>query len=303
MPSPLLLAIVGPTASGKSDIAIALARAHDGEIISVDSRQVYRGMDIGTGKVPKDPSSPPGTFFSEGVRHHLIDVADPAQEYNISHFLKDATAAIADIRSRAKQPILCGGTHFWIQALIEGHTLPVVPPDPLLRASLATRTPVELFTLLQARDPKRAETIDPHNALRLIRALEIGAALGQVPPLPAASAPDQITATRIVALSPSSELLRERIHHRLMHRLDQGMLSEIETLHTQGVSWERLESFGLEYRFLAQFLQGTLDETSMQTKLEYAIWHYARRQLSWLRRWERQGTEIQWVSDPVSLLL
>lgn len=291
------IVIVGPTASGKSDLAIALARQHDGEIISADSRQVYRGMDIGTGKVSRDPL-PTDLFYSEGIRHHLIDIADPNDEYNISHFLRDAHQAIEDIRSRGKRPILCGGTHFWIQALLDDTDLPAVPPDPVLREQLASHTPEELFLLLKTQDPKRSESIDPHNKIRLIRALEICTALGTVP-VPNNNQPSTANEdSTIIAINPPKETLRERITLRLEHRLEEGMIDEVRRLHEEGISWDRLEAFGLEYRYISLFLRGKIGEAEMKEELLHAIWHYAKRQLSWLRRWERQGALIRWVSDP-----
>lgn len=291
-----LLAIVGPTASGKSDLAIALARQHDGEIISADSRQIYRGMDIGTGKVPRD-AIPTEFFYSEGIRHHLIDIADPDEEYNISHFQSDARAAIEDIRSRGKLPIICGGTHFWIQALLDDTSLPAVPPDPALRERLASHTPEELFRMLETQDPDRAASIDRHNAIRLIRALEICASLGVVPVPISHQQPIASEDRTIIAINPPKEILRGRIENRLEKRLTEGMIDEVRRLHEKGVSWERLEAFGLEYRYIALFLQEKITDEAMREELLHAIWHYAKRQQSWLRRWERQGTLIRWISE------
>ena len=304
-PSQKLIVIAGPTASGKSDLAIELAHQLNGEIISADSRQVYRGMDIGTGKVLRDPGSASDDgYISGGIRHHLIDIADPNEEYNISHFLHDAGHALTDIHIREKQPIICGGTHFWIQSLLEGTSLPAVPPDPVLRDRLSAKTVDELFALLEAQDPARAETIDRQNPLRLIRALEIVSALGKVPSL---TKNEGLTAhnpsskprdSTILILNPPKEILHERIKMRLLSRFGSGMIEEVNKLHEQGVRWERLESFGLEYRFISRFLRGSTDQETMRSDLEYAIWHYARRQLSWLRRWERQGTILLWMQDP-----
>ena len=200
-----IFVIVGPTGSGKSDYAIKLAREINGEIISADSRQVYRGMDIGTGKVPRDAElaacnlqrttnqKPPKqsskklpvvsrqSYVSNGIRHHLLDVASPKRSYTVTHFLRDAKAAIEDIKKRSKVPIVCGGTNFWIEALVFDTEFPEVKPDPILRKELGRLTAPELFTLLQEKDPDRAETIDRHNKVRLIRALEIVATMGKVP--------------------------------------------------------------------------------------------------------------------------
>jgi tRNA dimethylallyltransferase len=295
-----MIAIVGPTASGKSDFAIAIAQKYNGEIISADSRQVYRDMDIGTGKVPRDPL-PTDFFYSEGIRHHLLDIADPKDEYNISHFLYDARQAVEDIRSRNKLSILCGGTHFWIQTLLEDHTLPEVPPNPELRLQLSKKTNEELLALLENRDPDRARMIDPHNTIRLIRALEIVAALGKVPSA-IRNQKSEIRHARILALNPQRELLRKRIAQRLDVRFSQGMVEEVKRLRTQGISWERLESFGLEYRYIAFFLQNKLSEKEMREQLFFEVWHYAKRQLTWLRRWEKQGTSIQWIENPEQFL-
>ena len=304
-----IIAIVGPTASGKSDLAIALARKYDGEIISADSRQVYRGMDIGTGKVPRDfpvksktqnakTKQETDAFFSEGIVHHLIDIADPKEDYNVAHFIHDAEEAIEDIRSRGKQPIICGGTHFWIQALLDDTGIPAVPPDPAFRARLAAHTPEQLFSLLEQKDPARAASIDRHNPVRLIRALEIIAALGAVPDTKYKIQDTRYKDSLIIALSPPKEILHERITKRLEKRIAEGMIEEVEHLHTEGVSWERLEAFGLEYRYIALFLQEKITEAAMHEELLHAIWHYAKRQLSWLRRWKRLGANIRWISDP-----
>ena len=299
LPPHKLIVIAGPTASGKSDLAIELAHRLNGEIISADSRQVYRGMDIGTGKVLRDlESASENEYISGGIRHHLIDIADPNEAYNISDFLRDANRVIPDIRARGKRPLICGGTHFWIQALLEGTSFPAVPPDPVLRDRLNTKTADELYTLLEVQDPTRAATIDRKNPIRLIRALEIVAALGTVPSITRHEPSTAENHSMILVLNPPKDVLRERIRTRLLSRFSSGMIEEVERLHGQGIDWERLESFGLEYHFIAQLLQSSIDQETMRIELEHAIWHYARRQLSWLRRWERQGTTLTWISDP-----
>lgn len=294
-PSRPLLAVVGPTASGKSDTAIMIARHYDGEIISADSRQVYRGMVIGTGKVPRDPL-PTEPFHSGGIRHHLIDIADPHQEYNISHFLHDAREAIRDIRSRKHLPIICGGTHFWIQTLLMGNVLPEVPPDPTLRLELSEKTSAELMLMLRECDSDRAASIDSHNTQRLIRAIEIARALGKSPALTTTGSMPYNAL--VIAMNPPSGMLRERIEKRLATRFDQGMIEEVRVLHEQRlVPWDRLDGFGLEYRYIARFLRQEIDEDTMRKQLFHASWHYARRQRSWLRRWERSGADIHWTVD------
>ena len=299
LPPHKLIVIAGPTASGKSDLAIELAHRLNGEIISAESRQVYRGMDIGTGKVLRDPeSASENGYISGGIRHHLIDIAEPNEAYNISDFLQDADHALTDIRARGKQPLVCGGTHFWIQALLEGTNFPAVPPDPVLRDRLSTKTADELYALLEIQDPTRAATIDRKNPIRLIRALEIVATLGTVPSITQHEPSTTENHSTILVLNPPKDVLRERIRIRLLNRFASGMIEEVEGLHGQGIDWERLESFGLEYRFIAKLLRGSIDQETMRIELEHAIWHYARRQLSWLRRWERQGTTLTWISDP-----
>lgn len=304
--------IVGPTASGKSDHAIALARKIGGEIISADSRQVYRGMDIGSGKVRKDLSDQSESenseiknrtrepFFSEGIRHHLLDIASPKRTYTVTHFLRDAKAAIADIRKRGKVPIVCGGTNFWIEALVFDTEFPEVKPDPILRARLARLTAPELFTLLQSKDADRAETIDRHNKVRLVRALEIVATLGKVPK---EGTTDEESGTkhknaekfRFFGIDPPKEVLHERIKKRLKERLRQGMIEEVRRLREQdGLSWKRLEGFGLEYRWCARFLRGDVTEEEMRERILRDSFAYAKRQMTFLRRLERKGIRIGW---------
>ena len=338
-----LVAILGPTASGKSSLAIDIARQYGGEIISVDSRQVYRGMDVGTGKVIRDSVFPPAfakagaggrlsshPYSSEGIPHHLIDVADPLTDrYNVTDFLCDAKRAIVDIQSRDARPILCGGTGFWAQALLTEQSFPSVPPDPALRAALAHHSAPELFAELEALDPERAETIDRHNPVRLIRAIEIAKSqsplkhelnprphrfaerFGRVTPTPrqndsvglvssaeARGHSIQMHAT-IIILNPPFETLKANIKKRIDVRFDeQDMIGEVERLHEAGLSWERLDAFGLEYRWIARYLQGVIDEPTMRERLYFDIVHYAKRQLTWLRRWGRQDATLRWITRP-----
>ena len=303
-----ILVIAGPTASGKSDLAIALAKKYNGEIISADSRQVYRGMDIGTGKVKKDFSrisnfqyliskkSKRGIFLSEGIQHHLLDVASPKRTYNVTHFVRDAKRAITNIKKRGKTPIICGGTGFWIQALIEDNTFPAVKPNPELRKKLGKLSAEELFEQLSEKDQKRAATIDAKNKIRLIRALEICASLGAVPTLPKnyqLKTKDYL----LIVLNPSQEILYKNIAVRLEKRIDLGMVAEVERLRAEGISWKRLESFGLEYRYIALLLQNKISQNEMMEQLEFEIRHYAKRQLTWLRRFEKT-TPLHWIATP-----
>lgn len=305
-----VIVIVGPTASGKSTLAIRLAQRYAGEIISADSRQVYRGMDIGSGKVPRDLflASPEegcssldkktrggGKYLSGGIAHHLIDVTSPTRSYNVTHFLRDANKSLADIRKRGNTPIICGGTGFWIQALLTNTAFPPVKPDAVLRKKLARRSTEELFALLASRDSRRTATIDSRNKVRLIRALEIIEALGAVP----ASPPPRLSQKErfhIIALNPPQEILYGRIEARLKQRLEQGMIEEVDRLHTQGIAWKRLEDFGLEYRWCARFLQQKISRKEFEENLARAIKQYAKRQLTWLRRFEKMGARIHWAT-------
>lgn len=282
------IVIMGPTASGKSDLAIALARKYDGEIISADSRQVYRGMDIGTGKVTKAEQ--------KLAPHHLLDVASPKRTYNVTHFVRDAKQAIAGIRKRGKTPIICGGTGFWIQALIEGNTFPAVKPDPALRKKLGTLSTEALFKRLQKKDPVRAKTIDSKNKIRLIRALEIIQTLGIVPPLQHSTFDIQHSHI-VIVLNPLKETLEKNIETRLEKRLKKGMVAEVKRLREDGISWKKLESFGLEYKYVALFLQKKISREEMKERLNFEIRHYAKRQLTWLRRFEKT-TPLHWITDP-----
>jgi tRNA dimethylallyltransferase len=311
--------VVGPTASGKSDYAIRLAREIGGEIVSADSRQVYRGMNIGSGKVIRDPATNHpepvkgsrmreerknetdsstrklarnNLFVSGGIRHHLLDIASPKRTYTVTHFLRDAKAVIEDIRSRGKIPIICGGTNFWIEALISDTSFPEVKPDPALRKTLGRLTAPELFTMLSEKDSERAATVDRHNKVRLIRALEIVATLGRVPK--GGIRHKKIDGFRCIGIEISRERLRENIVKRLEKRLEEGMVEEVARLRESGISWKRLEGFGLEYRWCARFLEGKIGKDEMREKIIRDSLYYAKRQKTFLRRMERNGIRIEW---------
>ena len=279
---PRIIVVAGPTASGKSDIAIALARRFNGEIISADSRQVYRGMDIGTGKVTKREQ--------KLARHHLLDVASPTRQYSVAHFKRDAQRAIRDIVRRGKIPIVCGGTGFWIDALVYDLQLPNVKPDAKLRAQLRKLSIIQLYTRLKKLDPVRAATIDRHNPVRLIRALEI--VLVTSKPVPAKKVQATSYNPLYLGVSRPMDELKQRIEKRLDARLKSGMVAEVRRLRTSGVSWKRLESFGLEYRWVARYLQAvtknkkrkTNSFSEMRAGLLRDIIAYAKRQLTWWRK-------------------
>ncbi|MFZ2187627.1 MAG: tRNA (adenosine(37)-N6)-dimethylallyltransferase MiaA [Candidatus Moraniibacteriota bacterium] len=287
-----IIVIVGPTASGKSDLAIMLARKYNGEIISADSRQVYRGMDIGTGKVT--------SAEQKLAKHWLLDIASPKRAYNVTHFVRDAKKVIRDIKKRGKVPILCGGTGFWVQALIEDNPFPAVKPDAKLREKLGKLSAEKLFAMLEKKDPTRAKTIDAKNKIRLIRALEICETVGTVPTIPTIqNSKFKIqNSFLIIALNPEKETLHKNIEVRLEKRLKQGMLAEVARLRASSISWKRLESFGLEYKYAALVLQKKITEEEMKERLNFEIRHYAKRQITWLKRFEKIGATIHWITDP-----
>jgi tRNA dimethylallyltransferase len=276
---PLLIAVIGPTSSGKSDLAVDIALRANGEVVSADSRQVYRGMDIGTGKVTKKEM--------RGVPHHLLDVTSPKRVYTVANWKRDAEKAIDDIHRRNKLPIICGGTGFYVRSVTDGVVLPDVKPNPKLRAVLSEMETEELFVLLSKKDPLRAERIDRNNPVRIIRALEIADEIGNVPLIETQTKYDPL----LIGIATDKEVLRERIHARLLKRMRRGMLAEVKHLHEQGVSWKRMEDLGLEYRFLARHLQGKLSKEEMLAQLEMEIIHYAKRQVTWWKKDER----IHWV--------
>lgn len=324
--SPKIIVICGPTASGKSDVAIRLAKKFSGEVISADSRQIFKGMDIGTGKISRDSkvellnyqSSTLGkaAYFSNSIPHYLIDVANPMEDFNVSHFKKAATVAIEDILSRGKLPIICGGTGFWIDALVNNIDFPEVEPDPELRSMLRSKSTQELFAMLSKLDPERAKTIDKNNPVRLIRAIEIAKKLGKVPPL--CRHPELVSGSSgtlkqaqtlkqvqgdityeflQIGIDVPREVLNEKIKKRLDDRFHEGMVAEVENLHNPpaggGVSWEWMEKIGLEYRWLARYLQGQFSMEDMREKLYFDIIHYAKRQMTWLKR----DKNIIWLSN------
>jgi tRNA dimethylallyltransferase len=264
-----ILLIAGPTASGKSARAVALALERDGEIISVDSRQVYRGLDIGTEKITHEEM--------EGVPHHLIDIRSPVEPYSAGDFVQDATRLISEINSRGKLPILAGGTHFYFDALLHG--LPVAPVDPILREKLEQLPTGELYARVSEADPRRASELDPKNRRRLIRALEIIEMHGVVPARPS-TAPYE---TDWILIDPPREELRPRIDARLVSAFERGLTEEVRRVREE-VGDTRLDELGLEYRTVGEYLRGERTEESLIPALSAELWHYARRQKAWLRK-------------------
>ncbi|NCT02231.1 tRNA (adenosine(37)-N6)-dimethylallyltransferase MiaA [Candidatus Parcubacteria bacterium] len=276
---PKVIAIVGPTASGKTSLSIAIAKQFSGEIISADSRQVYQGMNLGTGKVTKEEMA--------GVPHHLLDIAKPMDVYTGSDFVKDATVALEEIKMRNHLPIVAGGTFFYLD-LLRGKMQSVpVAPNETFRASIADLSTATLLEMLYKKDPQRAATIDSANRRRVIRALEIIDALGAVPLYTPTESPYEWL---ILGTEITPEALHHNIKARLQERINAGMIEEVAQLHEDGVSYERLDDLGLEYRYIAKYLQGTLTKDEMLEQLETKSRQFAKRQLTWLKR----DNEIEW---------
>jgi len=285
-PDKPLITILGPTAAGKTRFAAHLAYELDGEIISADSRQVYKDMDIGTGKDLSD-------YIVKGkhIPYHLIDIREAGEKYSLFHFQRDFHEAYFDILSRKKTPILCGGTGLYIESVLKGYRLLAVPANPELRKQLANKSQEELTKMLSSYK-KLHNTTDIDTRKRTIRAIEIAdfqekQDIDRVEYLPVESV--------IVGLSVDRELRRKKISERLKKRLDEGMIEEVEKLLKRGLSADDLTYYGLEYKYITLYLMGDLSYDEMCSKLETAIHRFAKRQMTWFRGMERRGFTIHWL--------
>jgi len=268
-----LIVIVGPTASGKSELALKLAKKFGGEIISADSRQVYKGLDIGTAKPTKKER--------RDTPHHLLDVVSPKKRYTVVQYQRTARKAIEDIQKRGSLPMLVGGSPQYVYAVVEGWMIPEIPPNLKLRKELEKLGIKELYKRLKRLDPRRAKTIESKNKRRLIRALEIVLSTGKpVPKLKKELLPYFVL---FLGVSQSSKELKRRIKKRFISMLKQGFLSEVKALRKQGLSWKRIENFGLEYREGVQYLQGKISKQEMTEKSIKATEDFARRQMVWFQ--------------------
>ena len=270
---PKALVIVGPTASGKSDLAVRLAKRLNGEVISADSRQVYKGLNIGTGKITKAEM--------KGVKHHLLDVISPTKQFSVSDYKRLTLSAIAGIVNAGKLPIICGGTGVYIDAITRRAHFPDVPPNKVLRKKLDKLSAEELFKILTKKDRTRAKNIDPHNKVRLIRALEIIKSLGKVPP---PTANYLLPTAEFIYLGLKPKDLDKRIKKRLLKRIP-GIVREAKKL-----SPKRAHELGLEYRFAMLYIKGKLTRAKFVEGLNTAINQYAKRQTTWFKR----NKEITW---------
>lgn len=288
MPANDSLIILGPTASGKTALGVALARLLEGEIISADSRQVYRGLDIGTGKDLHE--------FDLGgapVAHHLIDIVEPGTEYNVFRFQRDFHTAFADIRGRSKLPVVVGGTGMYLDAALSKTMMIAVPHNPELRAAMEPMSTELLQEKLSALKPDLHNTTDLLDRDRILRAIEIEVFIQEATPEPAPP-----IHPLVLGVAWDRKKLRQRIASRLKARLEEGLIEEVEDLIAAGCSWERLELLGLEYRNVSLFLRGKIkNRNDLYQKLSGEISQFAKRQDTWFRRMERNGTEIHWVEE------
>ena len=281
-----LITILGPTASGKTRLAARLADSIGGEIISADSRQVYRGMDIGTGKDLSD-------YVVDGrtVPYHLIDIAEPGYKYNVFEFQRDFLAAYESIRSRRHVPILCGGTGLYLESVLRGFRLIPVPENPELREQLSTKSLAELTEILASYKTLH-NTTDVDTPKRAIRAIEIEEYYRQQP-VESRTFPSLHSLT--LGVSISREQRRENISRRLRERMAEGMADEVRRLLHKGLAPEDLIYYGLEYKYVTLFVTGSIDADTMTRQLEIAIHQFAKRQMTWFRGMERRGVHIQWL--------
>lgn len=280
-----MIVITGPTASGKTRRAVDVARLVDGEIVSADSRQIYHGMDLGTGK---------DLCEYEEVPFHLIDICPAGYKYNLYEWLRDARAAIADIRSRSKTPVVCGGTGLYVESLLKGLVLPEVPENTGLRASLEGRSLGELTEILSSMKSLHNVT-DVDTVKRAVRAIEIQTYYRDHPEAAAGAMPSPVRDAVVIGVDIDRDTRRRCITERLRSRLNDGMVDEVRALLDSGIAPEDLIYYGLEYKFLTLYATGQISYDEMFLQLETAIHQFAKRQMTWFRGMERRGFPIVWL--------
>lgn len=286
MPTTDFITILGPTASGKTGVAVKLAAEIDAEIISADSRQVYRRMDLGTGKDLEDYC-----INGKNIPYHLIDIAEPGTKYNVYEYQKDFLQAYNDIRSRGKKVIVCGGTGLYLESVLRSYRLSPVPQNPELRENLSGKSLEELTHILSQYKTLH-NTTDVDSAQRAIRAIEIAEYYKHTPiddrPFPTLN-------SYVIGIDVDRETRRQRISARLKQRLDNGMVDEVKRLLAEGIPADDLIYYGLEYKFLTLYAIGEMSYEEMFRQLEIAIHQFAKRQMTWFRGMERRGIEIHWM--------
>lgn len=288
-----LITILGPTASGKTSLAVALAAHLDTEIISADSRQIYRSMDIGTGKDLSEY-----TYKGHAIPYHLIDICPPGYKYNLFEYIRDYNTAYADIIKRGKTPILCGGTGLYIEAVLKGYSLPPVPENKALREKLAEKSLSELEEILKNYKTLHNQT-DTDACKRAIRAIEIAEYYSRQEP--EKLIPNPVKNALIIGVNIDRENRRAKISQRLRNRLEQGMVAEVQGLLDSGIDPESLIYYGLEYKYITEYLIGRTSYDQMVSLLEIAIHQFAKRQMTWFRGMERRGFSIFWLDAALSL--
>ncbi len=286
-----IICITGPTASGKTSLAVEIALKYGCEIISGDSRQVFTGMDIGTGKDLGEYSTARGT-----VSHHLIDIVRPEEDYSLYRYLADFNAALSGIRRRGRMPLLAGGSGLYIEAALKGYLLPDAPADNELRSMLEKVPAHELETMLRSESEEIFRRTDLSSTRRIIRGIEIARYINENHLSPVSSG--SVLSPLIICIMPPREILIKRIDKRLEQRMGQGMVDEVKRLTGAGVSHERLLKLGLEYRYTAMYLHGDISEYEMISKLKTEIHRFAKRQMTWFRGMERRGLEIHTITSP-----
>lgn len=291
--SPDLLVVCGPTASGKTSLAVRLALKLGGEIISADSRQVYRGLDIGSGKDLHE-------YVAEDRRipGHLIDIADPKTIYTLHHYQRDCYQAISDVRQRGRLPILCGGTGLYIEAVLRGYVLPEVPEDRALRNRLMQFSREELQEQLRKLDHSLLDRTDLKSKKRIVRAIEVATFSKTSEPTADTSTPCRPPITPLILCTRFERTtLHKRIRQRLAARFDEGMIKEVQDLRAEGLPDERLFMLGMEYRHITHHLRSATDYNAMVVELRQSIYHLAKRQETWFRGMERRGSTLHWIDN------
>lgn len=308
-----IIVILGPTASGKSEFGIKLAKQVNGEIISADSRQIYKELNIGSGKINgkweneslvniatslknKISNLKSKVFIYKNIIHHCIDLISPKKIFTVVDFKKCADEAIEKIFAKNKIPIIVGGTGLYIQAVVDNIALPEVKPNWKLRKKLEKKTTEEMFAALKKIDPNRAKNIDPKNPRRLIRAIEIAKSLGKTPNLDI-----QCPSWGFLQIGIKSpgKILKKNIKKRIKNMIERGLIKETQKLRDNGLSWKRIYELGFEYKYPALFLRNKISKKDMLAKMIFKNWHYTKRQMTWFKRNKR----IKWINDPKVFLL